>query len=71
MPRATASERIYLEIKRLLMEGAWPQGTHLNPKTIAKMLSIPTSITPIREALHRLQGEGLVARMGDRGFYVP
>ena len=71
MGPAPASERVYHEIKRRLMEGYWPRGTHLHPRKIANMLSITKSITPIREALHRLQGEGLVARMDGRGFYVP
>lgn len=68
---ASASERIYLEIKRLLMEGYWPRGTHLHPGKIAKMLSITKSITAVREALYRLLGEGMVAHMEGRGFYVP
>lgn len=66
-----ASERIYHEIKRRLMEGYWPRGTHLNPRKIKDMLAITKSITAVREALHRLHGEGLVAHMGGRGFYVP
>lgn len=66
-----ASERIYHEIKKLITERFWPQGTHLNPRKIADMLAITKSITAVREALHRLHGEGLVARMGGRGFYVP
>jgi len=68
---ASASERIYREIKRHLMEGYWPPRTHLHPGKIAKMLSITKSSTVVREALYRLYGEGMVAHMEGRGFYVP
>jgi DNA-binding GntR family transcriptional regulator len=71
MGPATASERAYREIKRLLMEEYWPRGTHLHPGKIAKMLSITKSSTAVREALYRLYGEGMVAHMEGRGFYVP
>lgn len=68
---ASGSERIYREIRRLLMEEYWPRGTHLHPGKIAEMLSITKSSTAVREALYRLLGEGMVARIDGRGFYVP
>lgn len=68
---ASGSERIYREIKRRLMEEYWPRGTHLHPGKIAEMLSITKSSTAVREALYRLLGEGMVARIDGLGFYVP
>ena len=66
---AHALGRIYRAIKRLLMDGFWPQGTRLDPVKIADMLS--SSITPVREALRRLNGEQMVEYVSGEGFYVP
>ncbi|WP_440861911.1 GntR family transcriptional regulator [Sphingopyxis sp. 22461] len=71
MRPAPAYERIYHKIKRLLMEGSWPQGMRLDPSKIAAMLSITKSMVPVCDALPRLLGEGMVERTGRQGFYVP
>ncbi|MHA4836623.1 GntR family transcriptional regulator [Sphingopyxis sp. MSC1_008] len=66
---ARVLEPIYHAIKELLMDGFWPQGTRLDPIKIADMLF--SSITPVREALRRLESEQMVAYVSGEGFYVP
>ena len=51
-------ERVYNEIKRMLAEGELLPGTPIEPALIGK--EIASSITPMRDALHRLTGERLV-----------
>lgn len=51
------------------MDGAWPWGFRLESRKIADMLS--TSITPVRDSLHRLVGEGMVSFAPGQGFHVP
>lgn len=53
-----ARERAYRELKFRILEGSLPPGTSLLEAEAATMLSL--SRTPIREALIRLQEEGLV-----------
>jgi DNA-binding GntR family transcriptional regulator len=43
-------------------------GTQLRPDTIAEQLEIST--TPVREALHRLEGDGLVVKLPYQGWFV-
>lgn len=62
-------ERVYHELKRMLAEGALPPGTPIEPAVIAKQIA--SSITPIRDALHRLTGERLVEAPNHNGFRVP
>jgi len=62
-------ERVYLELKRQLREGTRPPGTPLEPAAIGEELG--TSFTPVRDALHRLVGEGLVENPQHNGFSVP
>src|SRR3546814_12187286 len=52
---ARVLEPCYHAIKRRLMDGSWPWGSRLEAAKIADMLS--TSITPVRDRLHRLVGE--------------
>lgn len=62
-------ERVYLELKRKLGEGTWPPGTPLEPAILGHQLA--ASITPVRDALHRLTGERLVEAPNHNGFRVP
>lgn len=62
-------ERVYLELKRQLREGTRPPGAPLEPSAIGDELG--TSFTPVRDALHRLVGEGLVENPQHNGFAVP
>lgn len=62
-------ERVYHELKRMLAEGELPPGTPIEPALIGKQIA--SSITPIRDALHRLTGELLVEAPNHNGFRVP
>ncbi|UUL82548.1 GntR family transcriptional regulator [Sphingomonas qomolangmaensis] len=62
-------ERVYHDIKRMLAEGELPPGTPIEPAMLGK--EIASSITPIRDALHRLTGERLVEAPNHNGFRVP
>jgi len=62
-------ERIYAELKRQLREGVHPPGAPLEPALIGGALN--ASITPVRDALHRLVGERLVEAPRHNGFTAP
>eukprot|EP01136_Pigoraptor_vietnamica_P040924 Opistho-1_new@13306 len=59
-------ERVYNELKRMLAEGELPPGSPIEPALIGKRIA--SSITPIRDALHRLTGERLVEAPNHNGF---
>ena len=62
-------ERVYHELKRMLAEGELPPGAPIEPALIGKQIA--SSITPIRDALHRLTGERLVEAPNHNGFRAP
>ena len=62
-------DRVYLWLKEQLIAGALPPGSALEPSHLSDALA--TSITPIRDALHRLAGERLVDASWGEGFRVP
>jgi DNA-binding FadR family transcriptional regulator len=62
-------ERVYGTIKQMLLDGQLPPGTPIEPAVIGR--EIAASITPVRDALHRLTGERLVEAPNHNGFRVP
>lgn len=58
----------YQELKRIILERQIPPGGKLNEGDLAQALGI--SRTPIREAINRLEKEGLVKIVPQRGAYV-
>ena len=54
----TVAERVYLEIRRRILDGRIAPGTRLSIRTLAQSLGVSTM--PTREALKRLHFEGLV-----------
>ncbi|MFL0415726.1 GntR family transcriptional regulator [Sphingomonas sp. 179-A 2A2 NHS] len=62
-------ERVYTELKRMLVAGELPPGTPIEPALIGRQIA--SSITPVRDALHRLTGERLVEAPNHNGFRVP
>ena len=67
-PGATM-ERVYIDLKIRIMSGAYPPGTRLDPRQIARSLN--ASATPVRDALHRLAGERIVDSWHQEGFRQP
>jgi DNA-binding transcriptional MocR family regulator len=62
-------ERVYLALKAQLGSGCYRAGESLEPSALSQDLN--ASITPIRDALHRLVGEGLVDSPRGDGFRAP
>ena len=67
-PGATM-ERVYIDLKVRIMSGAYPPGTRLDPRQLARALG--ASATPVRDALHRLSGERIVDSWHQEGFRQP
>jgi DNA-binding GntR family transcriptional regulator len=60
--------RAYRALWSGIMTGGIESGVQLRPDTIAQQLDIST--TPVREALHRLETDGLVVKLPYKGWYV-
>jgi DNA-binding GntR family transcriptional regulator len=56
----TLAQSTHERLRGMILEGALPVGTPLNEKRVADMLGV--SRTPVREAITRLEGEGLVTQ---------
>lgn len=59
-------ERAYEHLKTSILSGRFNPGERLTEEHLAKELGI--SRTPIREALHKLESEGLIKPLPTRGF---
>ncbi|HTU12170.1 MAG TPA: GntR family transcriptional regulator [Allosphingosinicella sp.] len=62
-------DRVYLALKEQLTGGRYAPGDHLEPVLIGEELH--ASITPVRDALHRLVGERLAEAPRNDGFRSP
>jgi DNA-binding GntR family transcriptional regulator len=62
------TELAYLHIKQYILEGSLEEGRKLTEEALATQLGISKS--PVREALNRLDSEGLVCIESRRGAYV-
>jgi DNA-binding GntR family transcriptional regulator len=63
------AERVYETLKQAIMGRRFRPGERLDPVVLAERLH--SSTTPIREALDRLIGEGLVESRTGGGFFLP
>lgn len=69
MNSGATAERVFEALKRRIMVHEFRPGDRLDPALLAGELA--SSVTPVRDALCRLTGEGLVeTRMGS-GFFLP
>jgi DNA-binding GntR family transcriptional regulator len=69
MTRPGTFERVYGALKLRLREGAFRPGDRLEPAVLSEQLN--ASVTPVRDALHRLTGERLVEAPRQEGFRAP
>lgn len=60
---------VYGQVKRALQSGRYAPGQRIDPAKLAEEFN--TSPTPVRFALYRLVGEGLVADHARNGLHVP
>lgn len=65
---ADASDRAYSRIRDAIAEQTFEPGQHLQEASLATWLGL--SRTPVRDALRRLERDGLVERSGARGVVV-
>jgi DNA-binding GntR family transcriptional regulator len=61
-------ELAYVRLKEAILEGRIEAGLRVNERTLAKTLGVST--TPIKDALRRLEQDGLVVTLPRRGTYV-
>jgi DNA-binding GntR family transcriptional regulator len=69
MTRPGTFERVYSAIRERLVGGVFNPGDRLEPALLSDELN--SSVTPVRDALHRLTGERLVEAPRNTGFQVP
>ncbi len=69
MNAGPTSERVLDALRRAVLEHQFRPGDRLDPTQLAGMLS--SSVTPVREALYVLAGEGLVETRTSDGFHLP
>ncbi|MGY4398808.1 DNA-binding transcriptional MocR family regulator [Sphingomonas sp. UYAg733] len=69
MNSGATSERVYDALKRRICEREFRPGDRLDPSMLGDTLN--SSVTPIRDALHKLTGEGLVEVRPSDGFHLP
>ena len=62
------TEQAYQSVKRQLLNGFFPEGSKLTEEYLSSALGISKS--PVREALMRLESEGLISIEARRGAYV-
>lgn len=65
---ATKADRAYQQLRRDIIEGRLPAGVPLDQEAIAVAQGLST--TPVREALNRLEAEGLVINRAHRQTVV-
>ena len=67
-PTPSAADRVYAQVKRDILGGGLPGGSLVTEGGLAEVAGV--SRTPVREALLRLEGEGLVRLYPKKGALV-
>ena len=67
-PQSRAIEHVYTIVRRRIMSGEYEAGLHIRETHLAEELSL--SRTPVRAALQRLVGDGLLVSFAGRGVFV-
>jgi DNA-binding GntR family transcriptional regulator len=60
--------RVYRALLNRIVTGQIESGTQMRPDVIARQLEVST--TPVREAMHRLESDGLAVKMPYQGWFV-
>lgn len=68
LPRRSLAQAAYDSLRRAIVRGELAPGSRLVETRIAEALRM--SRTPVREAIHKLEREGLLSRHPQGGFYV-
>ena len=68
LERTTTPEGVYRVLRAAILDGTLPPGAQLRERDIATDLGVSRS--PLREALSRLEEEGLVVKVPFRGAFV-
>ena len=68
VPSATSTVRVHAELRQAILDGVLAPGERLRAEALAERFG--TSRTPVREALQRLEREGLVELPPNRGAIV-
>ncbi len=63
-----AADKAYLALRKALIEGIYPPGTRITEQEIAIIAEV--SRTPVREAMRRLEAEGLLDVVAHQGAFV-
>lgn len=69
MNSGATAERVYEALRRQILTRGFRPGDRLDPAALAETLA--SSVTPVRDALHLLAGEGLVTARTGSGFHLP
>jgi len=69
MNAGITAERVYQALRARIMSRDFRPGDRLDPAVLAAPMA--ASVTPVRDALHRLTGEGLVETRLAGGFHLP
>lgn len=64
----TLADRAYLALAQMIQERALPSGAAIVEQQVAAKLGV--SRTPLRQALQRLEGEGLLVKTANRSYQV-
>lgn len=67
-PPQSLGDQAYEQLKRMVFEHELPPGSRVSEAQLTRQLGM--SRTPVREALFRLESEGLLAAAPGRGFLV-
>ena len=68
VPRPQLAEDVARFVRTRIFNGTYPAGEYIRLDQLAAELGI--SVTPVREALFELRGEGLLDQLPRRGFIV-
>ena len=68
MGKVLLKDLIYTKIKQMIIDGSFAMGEKISERSLEQ--SLDANKAPIRDALKRLQAEGLVVRKAKSGTYV-